>query len=119
MRTIVPTCLARSPTVIVASAGAGGRPSRGRKARKPGVFEILDMAPPPTSLGIHSFHPLTHNGDEIEVEGSSYIVQTVIQRFKLVRGRYQRVDSRLEVRPTGRYFYEVYLEACMEQADNG
>lgn len=31
----------------------------------------------------------THNGDQIEVEGSAYVVQSVIMQYKLVRGRYK------------------------------
>jgi hypothetical protein len=35
----------------------------------------------------------THNGDQIEVEGSSYVVQSVVLQFKLVRGKYRQVSA--------------------------
>lgn len=36
-----------------------------RKARKPGLFEIKVMTPPPASLGIYALPPNTHNGEEV------------------------------------------------------
>jgi hypothetical protein len=48
--------------------GAGGIPRRSkpeRKARKPGLFEIKVMSPPPRSLGIFALPPNTHNGEEV------------------------------------------------------
>lgn len=31
----------------------------------------------------------THNGDQIEVEGSAFVVQAVVMQYKLVRGKYR------------------------------
>jgi hypothetical protein len=41
--------------------------SRQAKAQKPGQFEVEEVSPPPTCLGIHTFHPRTHNGDQLSV----------------------------------------------------
>ncbi len=41
--------------------------------------------PPAAALCTQS----THNGDLIEVEGSAYVVQSVVLQYKLVRGRYK------------------------------
>lgn len=52
----------------------------------------------------------THNGDQIEVMGDSYVVQKVVLRYRLVRGRYRQDHRRLEVRRTGRFLYDKFLE---------
>ncbi|GAB4818638.1 hypothetical protein N2152v2_005684 [Parachlorella kessleri] len=92
------------------SSGPGRRGKHNKKARAPGLFEVQDISPPKRSLGIHALPPTTHNGDEIEVEGSSYVVQSVVMQFKLVRGRYEREHARLEVQHTGRFLYNTFLE---------
>lgn len=71
---------------------------------------MQDVSPPKRSLGIHALPPTTHNGDEIEVAGASYVVQSVVLQYKLVRGRYEREHARLEVQHTGRFLYNHYLE---------
>lgn len=38
-----------------------------RRAKKPGQFEVEEVSPPPTSLGVHSLPPKTHNGDQLSV----------------------------------------------------
>ena len=96
-------------------------------------YEVEDVSPPPQNLGIQSLPPVsyfylflnfqqlyivvlhtsiltpkpqnTHNGDQIEVKGDSYVVQKVILRYRLVRGRYRQDHRRLEVRRTGRFLY--------------
>ncbi|KAK9795514.1 hypothetical protein WJX73_003068 [Symbiochloris irregularis] len=68
-----------------------------RRARRPGTFEVNIVTPPPLSLGIHALPPDTHNGDQIEVEGSNYVVSCVVLQYKLVGGRYQRDNNRLEI----------------------
>lgn len=35
-----------------------------------GQFEVKVITPPPRSLGVHVLPPDTHNGDQIEVDGS-------------------------------------------------
>jgi hypothetical protein len=44
----------------------------------------------------------THNGDQIEVAGSSYIVQSVVLQFRLQGSKYRRDNARLEVLQMGR-----------------
>ncbi|EFN56875.1 hypothetical protein CHLNCDRAFT_51665 [Chlorella variabilis] len=89
----------------------GGRQGgRRKKARQPGLFEVEDMSPPSRSLGIHALPPNTHNGDQVEIAGSSYVVQSVVLQFKLVRGKYRRDHARLEVQGTGRWMANLYLE---------
>ncbi|WIA30383.1 hypothetical protein OEZ86_000469 [Tetradesmus obliquus] len=92
------------------SSGGAGRSRKTGKARKPGLFEIKVVTPPPRSLGIYALPPMTHNGEEIEIEGQGYVVTRLELTFKLVKGRYVRDHSRLEVQPTGRYFLNMMLD---------
>lgn len=83
----------------------------------PGLFEVHDVSPPPRSLGIHALPPNTHNGDQIEVEGSAFLVQAVVMQYKLVRGKYRRDHARLEVQNTGRMLANLYLEEMYRMGD--
>ncbi|KAL4423425.1 hypothetical protein ABPG77_010003 [Micractinium sp. CCAP 211/92] len=100
-----------------AAAGGGRQGGRRRKARMPGLFEVQDVSPPPRSLGIHALPPNTHNGDQIEVEGSAFVVQAVVMQYKLVRGKYRRDHARLEVQNTGRMLANMYLEEMYRMGD--
>jgi len=40
-----------------------------RLMKRAGLFEVQVVTPPKESLGVHSFHPDTHNGDQIHVQG--------------------------------------------------
>eukprot|EP00892_Ulva_mutabilis_P000697 jgi/Ulvmu1/10628/UM066_0007.1 len=94
--------------------GPGKRRRRQAKASKPGLFEVVEVSPPPHSLGIHSLPPKTHNGDQLSIEGKEYVVTSLILQYKLQRGRYVRDHCKLQVLPTGRYFYNEFLSAMME-----
>lgn len=53
------------------------------QARQPGLFEIKVTTPPPRSLGIYALPPLTHTGEEIEIDGQGYIVTALNVHFRL------------------------------------
>ncbi|KAI3426905.1 hypothetical protein D9Q98_006849 [Chlorella vulgaris] len=93
---------------------SGRQGGRRKKARQPGLFEVEDVSPPKRSLGIHALPPNTHNGDQIAVAGSSYVVQSVVMQYKLVRGKYCREHARLEVQGTGRYLANSFLEGLWQ-----
>ncbi|KAJ9523806.1 hypothetical protein QJQ45_020015 [Haematococcus lacustris] len=99
------------------ATSSGGSPHRQqkRRARQPGLFEVKVVTPPPKSLGIYALPPLTHTGEEIEVDGQGYVgkLTTVVVQFKLQQGKYARDHSRLEVQPTGRYFLNLSLENAL------
>jgi hypothetical protein len=84
------------------------------QATKPDIFEVEDISPPSTSLGLHRLPRNTTNGDEITVRGHSYIVRSTVVRYKLSRGRYRLDHKRLQVLGTGRYLANLYLENLME-----
>ncbi|KAL4538079.1 hypothetical protein Ndes2526B_g04076 [Nannochloris sp. 'desiccata'] len=77
-------------------------------------YEVEDMSPPPTRLGVHDLPKNTHNGDtitiEVEAQAQDYVVQRTVLRYKLERGRYRPKERRLEVRKTGRFLYNKFLE---------
>lgn len=84
----------------------------------PGTFEVSIITPPPHSLGIHALPQNTHNGDQIEVNGSDYVVSSVVLQYKLVGGRYRREHNRLEVQQTGRYFLNMHLQSLLDGPDS-
>ena len=108
------------------------------RRRNPALFEVNDISPPPESLGVHSLPPVrvchsvergsfhlflshfvsqnTTNGDEIEVNGQSYIVKTTTIRYKLERGRYVRDKKRVDVLGTSRYLSNLYLNQLLEKS---
>lgn len=102
---------------LVCWAASGGKGQR-RRAGKPGLFEVKDVSPPPRTLGIHSLPPDTHNGDQIEVEGQDYVVDSVILHYKLVGGKYQRDHNQLAVQSTSRYFLNKYLDHMYKTGSN-
>jgi hypothetical protein len=51
-----------------------------------------------------------------QIEGKEYVVTALVLNFKLRRGRYERDHSKLEVQRTGRFLYNQYLTAMMDQA---
>ncbi|KIY98222.1 hypothetical protein MNEG_9742 [Monoraphidium neglectum] len=87
---------------------------RGRKAKQPGVFEVRVITPPPRSLGVYELPPLTHNGEEVVIDGEGYVVQRLVLNYKLRGGKYYRDHNALEVTPTGRFFTELMLDNLMK-----
>ena len=78
------------------------------------MFEVKVVTPPPRSLGVHPLHPHTTNGDLLQVDEVDYVVSSVVLNYKLVGGRYQRENNRLEVQTTGRYFLNMHLQQLLD-----
>lgn len=57
---------------------------------------------------------MTHNGEQIEIDGKGYVVTSLLIQYKLVRGKYVKDHHKLEVQPTGRYFVNMMLENLIE-----
>lgn len=101
------------------SSGKGGKGSqwsRERKARQPGLFEVNVVTPPPRSLGIYALPPLTHNGEEVDIDQGSFVVTSVFIRYRLEKGKYVRDHSRLDVEPTGRWLLNKHLDGLMDSS---
>mmetsp|Transcript_13794 Transcript_13794/g.24151 ORF Transcript_13794/g.24151 Transcript_13794/m.24151 type:complete len:161 (-) Transcript_13794:243-725(-) len=103
-----------------AGAGSSGGSSNSskrvsaRRARLPGLFEVKVCTPPPKSLGIYALPPLTHNGEEIDIEGQGYVVTATYVQMKLQKGQYVRDHSRLDVTPTGRWVLQQHLNSLLK-----
>lgn len=89
--------------------------SRRYKAKRPGLFEVQVVTPPKESLGVHSFHPDTHNGDHIHVQGKDWVVSSLVLKYKLVRGKYEREHNRLNVQEMSRYFLNMHLDTLLDK----
>ncbi|PNH09597.1 hypothetical protein TSOC_003755, partial [Tetrabaena socialis] len=109
-----------SATVVSAGSGPGKHHNRrglhlgGKKAKQPGLYEVRIATPPPRSLGIYALPPNTQCGEQIDVEGASYVVTTVVLQYKLRGGRYVREHNRLEVQPTGRWLVNQMLNNLVQ-----
>jgi len=80
-----------------------------RRARRV-PYEVKLITPPSKSLGTHSLPHNTHNGDKIEVDGESYIVSSVVLKYKRQGGRYVRNHNGLNVQSLSRFFVTRHLE---------
>jgi hypothetical protein len=49
-------------------------------------YQVEIVVPPKESLGIYALPPLTHNGEQIEIDGQGYIVTSLVLKYKLVKG---------------------------------
>ncbi|KAF5832699.1 hypothetical protein DUNSADRAFT_11343 [Dunaliella salina] len=121
-----PPCLsflfALQPAVHVAAGGSGG-PGAGRRKRNnapAGLFEVNVITPPPRYLGTYALPPLTHNNDEIEIEGvGTYVVTQLVVQYKLQQGKYKRHHSRLDVQPTSRWLTNQQLDSLLQKEVDG
>ncbi|DBA87588.1 hypothetical protein WJX77_005851 [Trebouxia sp. C0004] len=112
------TCQPTRNKRLLCEALSGSGKGHRRRAGKPGLFEVKDVSPPPRLLGIHSLPPDTHNGDQIEVEGQDYVVDSVTLHYKLVGGKYQREHNQLAVHSTSRFFLNKYLDHMYKNGSN-
>ncbi|CAL5223745.1 g6306 [Coccomyxa viridis] len=106
-------------TITICKSGqqsSGGSGKRKARARRPGLFEVQKINPPPQSLGIHNLPVDTHNGDQITVEDEDFVVTSLVLKYKLVGGRYQRDHNRLEVQQTNRYLMNLYYDGLLERS---
>ena len=80
------------------------------------VFDVLQITPPPRSLGAHALPPDTHNGDRIELpDGAVFVVRGVVLNYRLRGGRYVRANATLEVASQGRFLVEKMLEELISK----
>ena len=57
----------------LANADTLRTPVEAHRCQHPVVLVLLQVAPPPRSLGIYALPPLTHCDEEIEVEGQGFV----------------------------------------------
>lgn len=79
--------------------------ARRQKEHDEKPFKVKVISPPPERMldEVFHFHPRTHNGDKINVNGDQYVVSRTIASYTYRQGRY-RLDSKvLEVQKTACY----------------
>lgn len=86
--------------------------SQKRSAPRLVPFAVRVATPPPTDLGTHKLPKNTSCGETIEVDESWFIVDRVTTMYNLVRGKYRKDGSRLDVQRAERFFVNASLEAA-------
>ncbi|PIN01200.1 hypothetical protein CDL12_26299 [Handroanthus impetiginosus] len=79
-------------------------------------YKVIEITPPPKSLGIRCFPSNLHCGESVTIEGQAYTISAVTHRYQLRKGKYEPSEKRLDVLSTGRYILNLYLENLLEQS---
>ncbi|KAI3500925.1 hypothetical protein L1887_36754 [Cichorium endivia] len=87
---------------------------KGRDQNYP--YKVIEVTPPPKSLGVRCFPQNLQCGDGVTIEGQNYTISAVTYRYQLRKGKYEPFEKRLDVLSTGRYILNLYLENLLEQS---
>ncbi|KAJ7974632.1 Sushi, von Willebrand factor type A, EGF and pentraxin domain-containing protein 1 [Quillaja saponaria] len=79
-------------------------------------YKVVEITPPPRSLGIRCFPSNLQCGESVTIEGQTYTISAVTHRYQLRKGKYEPSEKRLDVLSTGRYILNLYLENLLEQS---
>ncbi|XP_038889728.1 uncharacterized protein LOC120079572 [Benincasa hispida] len=79
-------------------------------------YKVIEITPPPKSLGIRCFPPNLQCGENVTIEGQTYTISAVTLRYQLRKGKYEPSEKRLDVLSTGRYILNLYLENLLEKS---
>ncbi|KAJ4729297.1 Sushi, von Willebrand factor type A, EGF and pentraxin domain-containing protein 1 [Melia azedarach] len=79
-------------------------------------YKVIEITPPPKSLGIRCFPSNLQCGESVTIEGQTYTISAVTHRYQLRKGKYEPREKRLDVLSTGRYILNLYLENLLEQS---
>ncbi|KAG8384869.1 hypothetical protein BUALT_Bualt04G0163200 [Buddleja alternifolia] len=79
-------------------------------------YKVIEITPPPKSLGIRCFPSNLQCGDGVTIEGEDYTISAVTHRYQLRKGKYEPSEKRLDVLSTGRYILNLYLDSLLEQS---
>ncbi|CAL0332999.1 unnamed protein product [Lupinus luteus] len=79
-------------------------------------YKVVEITPPPKSLGIRCFPPNLQCGESVTIEGQAYTISAVTHRYQLRKGKYEPSEKRLDVLSTGRYLVNLYLEDLLEHS---
>ncbi|XWS44125.1 hypothetical protein CRYUN_Cryun15aG0017800 [Craigia yunnanensis] len=92
------------------------RKERGREHHNNYPYKVIEITPPPKSLGVRCFPPNLQCGESVTIEGKTYTISAVTHRYQLRKGKYEPSEKRLDVLSTGRYILNLYLESLLEQS---
>ncbi|KAI4387737.1 hypothetical protein MLD38_000145 [Melastoma candidum] len=78
---------------------------RDRKRDRDGnyPYKVVEITPPPRSLGVRCFPQNLQCGESVTIEGQAYTISSVTHRYKLRKGKYEPSEKRLDVLSTGRF----------------
>ncbi|XP_058180274.1 uncharacterized protein LOC131298820 isoform X2 [Rhododendron vialii] len=79
-------------------------------------YKVIEITPPPKSLGVRCFAPNLQCGESVTIEGQAYTISAVTHRYQLRKGKYESSEKRLDVLSTGRYILNLYLENLLEKS---
>ncbi|XP_031286512.1 uncharacterized protein LOC116145222 isoform X2 [Pistacia vera] len=65
-------------------------------------YKVIEITPPPKSLGVRCFPSNLQCGESVTIEGRTYTVSAVTHRYRLRKGKYEPSEKRLDVLSTGR-----------------
>ncbi|XP_057437362.1 uncharacterized protein LOC130729581 isoform X2 [Lotus japonicus] len=80
------------------------------------AYKVVEITPPPKSLGVRCLPPNLQCGESVTIEGQAYTISAVTHRYQLRKGKYEPSEKRLDVLSTGRYLVNLYLEDLLEQS---
>ncbi|XP_039016913.1 uncharacterized protein LOC120147672 [Hibiscus syriacus] len=92
------------------------RGEKGRENHSSYPYKVVEITPPPKSLGVRSFPPNLQCGECVTIEGQTYMISAVTHRYQLRKGKHEPSEKRLDVLSTGRYTLNLYLENLLEQS---
>ncbi|KAB2075747.1 hypothetical protein ES319_A07G242300v1 [Gossypium barbadense] len=92
------------------------RREKGRENQSNYPYKVIEITPPPKSLGVRCFPPNLQCGESVTIEGQTYTISAVTHRYQLRKGKYEPSEKRLDVQSTGRYILNLYLESLLEQS---
>ncbi|XVF14041.1 hypothetical protein REPUB_Repub09cG0022400 [Reevesia pubescens] len=92
------------------------RKEKGREHHSNYPYKVIEITPPPKSLGVRCFPPNLQCGESVTIEGQTYTISAVTHRYQLRKGKYEPSEKRLDVLSTGRYILNLYLENLLEQS---
>ncbi|GLU11336.1 hypothetical protein SLE2022_280910 [Rubroshorea leprosula] len=92
------------------------RKERGREHQNSYPYKVIEITPPPKSLGVRCFPPNLQCGESVTIEGQAYTISAVTHRYQLRKGKYEPSEKQLDVLSTGRYLLNLYLENLLEQS---
>ncbi|KEH22144.1 uncharacterized protein [Medicago truncatula] len=79
-------------------------------------YKVIEITPPPKSLGVRCLPPNLQCGESVTIEGQTYTISAVTLRYQLRKGKYEQSEKRLDVLSTGRYLVNLYFENLLEQS---
>ncbi|PKI75125.1 hypothetical protein CRG98_004460 [Punica granatum] len=79
-------------------------------------YKVVEITPPPKSLGVRCFPSNLQCGESVTIEGQTYTISAVTHRYQLRKGKYEPSEKRLDVLSSGRYILNLYLDNLFEQS---